>query len=249
MAALAMISCLVLSILQAYEATKGPSSQMKEPINQVTGMVNGTVYLNPRRPGSGDYQQITWRFNDSLKILIKKKNPNLPSYPNAYFQNKLRYHENHTLEINQLQEQDSSTYTMAMEDSKSEETSEYFQLAVYKPVPKPSVTATVTANKDGRCKATLNCTVNASNETYRWRKDEKDCAGDQSTLDVQLEADSYATYKCIVSNPVSEETGVIYLRPHCQWTEKNSATCLSLARKMVYSIVAFGFLLLVRTWV
>ncbi|KAH1164883.1 hypothetical protein KIL84_015124 [Mauremys mutica] len=119
----AAVCLVVLSNLQAYEATEVLRSR-------VNGIVHGTVYLNPKLPVPGEYKQITWRFNNSLKILIKKWNQP-ESYPSGLFQNKLRYHKNHTLEINQLQKEHSGAYQMEVEDSQSQETDELFQLDVY----------------------------------------------------------------------------------------------------------------------
>ncbi|XP_044846818.1 CD48 antigen [Mauremys mutica] len=123
-AAVTTFACLVvLSNLQVYEATEVPCSQ-------VNGIVNGTVYLNPKRSVPEEYKQITWWFNESLTILTKKCDQPV-SYPNGSFHTKLRYHENHTLEIKQLQKQDSSTYRMDVEDSQSQEKSERIRLDVY----------------------------------------------------------------------------------------------------------------------
>ncbi|XP_034612458.1 CD48 antigen-like [Trachemys scripta elegans] len=237
-AAVQTFACLVvLSSLQAYEAC------------QVNGIVRGTVYLNPILSVPENYQQIIWRFNESQKILTKKWNQPV-SYPSGSFHNKLRYYENHTLEINQLQKQDSGTFRMEVEDNLSKKTNELFRLDVYEPVPKPRVNFTIRANKDGWCNVTLACIVDATQVTYHWCKNEKDLVGkNSSTLDVALKSESAASYKCIVSNPASKETGFIYYRSPCTWNEKNSAVPLSLARKTADSILAFGFLLLVHNWV
>ncbi|KAG6930131.1 CD48 molecule [Chelydra serpentina] len=242
-AAVATFACLVvLSSLQAYEAAEVPGSQ-------VNGTVHGTVYLTPKLPVPHEYKQITWWFDKSLKILTKKWDQPA-SYRNGLFHNKLRYHENHTLEINQLQKDGSGTFQMDVEDNQSKTTSERIRLDVYEPVPKPSVNVTIRASKDGWCNVTLTCIVDVTQVSYRWYKNEKDLVGKiNSTLDVQLTSESEASYKCIVSNPVSEETGFIYYRSPCTWNEKNSAVPLSLARKTADSILAFGFLLLVHNWV
>ncbi|TFK06762.1 CD48 antigen [Platysternon megacephalum] len=242
-AAVATFACLVvLSSLQAYEATEVLCSQ-------VNGTVHGTVYLTPKLSVPEKYQQITWWFNEPLMILIKKWNQS-ESYPGDCFHHRLRYHENHTLEIKQLQKQDSGTFRMEVEDSQSQETKELFQLVVYDPVPKPRMNFTTRVNEDGWCNVTLACIVSATQVTYRWCENEKDLVGkNSSTLDVALKSESHASYKCIVSNPASEETGFIYYRSPCTWNEKNSAVPLSLARKTADSILAFGFLLLVHNWV
>ncbi|XP_032647941.1 CD48 antigen [Chelonoidis abingdonii] len=139
---------------------------------------------------------------------------------------------------------------MEVEDSQSKKSDEDIQLDVYEPIPKPRVNITTRVYKDGECKVTLECTVAAIQVTYRWCKNEKDLVGkNSSTLDVELKSESDASYKCIVSNPVSEETGFIYYRSPCTWNEKNSAVTLSLARQTADSILAFGFLLLVHNWV
>ncbi|XP_065276511.1 CD48 antigen-like [Emys orbicularis] len=242
-AAVATFACLVmLSSLQAYEATAVPHSQ-------VNGIVRGTVYLNPKLSVPQQYKQIIWRFNNSLKILTKKWNQPV-SYPSGSFQNKLHYHENHTLEINQLQKQDSGIFQIQVEDNLSKKTNEDIQLDVYEPVPKPRMNFTIRANKDGWCNVTLACIVDATQVTYHWRKNEKDLVGENSnTLDDQLKLESDASYKCIISNPVSEETGFIHYGSLCKKDEKNSAVPVSLARKTADSILAFGFLLLVHNWV
>ncbi|XP_024071170.1 CD48 antigen-like [Terrapene carolina triunguis] len=242
-AAVATFACLVvLSSLQAYEATAVPRSQ-------VNGTICGTVYLNPKLSVPEKYQQIIWWFNESLKILTKKWNQPV-YYPGGNIHNKLRYHENHTLEINQLQKQDSGTYRMEVEDSQSKKTNELFRLDVYEPVPKPRMNFTIRANEDGWCNVTLACIVDATQVTYHWRKNEKDLVGKiSSTLDVALKSESHASYKCSVSNPASEETGFFNYRSPCTWNEKNSAVPVSLARKTADSILAFGFLLLVHNWV
>ncbi|XP_039369134.1 CD48 antigen [Mauremys reevesii] len=177
-AAVTTFACLVvLSNLQAYEATEVLRSR-------VNGIVHGTVYLNPKRPVPKEYKQITWRFNDTQKILIKKRTQTTESYPNDYFRSKLRYYKNHTLEIKQLEKQDSGTYRMQVEDSQSQETNELFQLDVYDPIPKPSVNITTRVNEDGWCNVTLECIVAATQVTYRWYRDEKDLVGENSsTLD------------------------------------------------------------------
>ncbi|XP_050786700.1 CD48 antigen [Gopherus flavomarginatus] len=242
-AAVTTFACLVvLSNLQTNEATEVLS-------NRVNGIVHGTVYLNPKQSVPEKYKQITWWFRKSLKILTKKWDQPV-SYRNGSFHNKLRYHENHTLEINQLQKQDSGTFRMEVEDSQSKKSDEAIQLDVYEPIPKPSVKVTSRVNKDGWCKATLECIMAATQVTYRWCENEEDLVGkNSSTLDIALKSESDASYKCIVSNPVSEETGFIYYRSPCTWDEKNSAVPVSMARKMADSILAFGFLLLVHNWV
>lgn len=242
-AAVQTFACLVvLSNLQAYEATEVLHSQ-------VNGIVHGTVYLNPKRFVPEKYQQIIWWFDGSLKILTKTWDQPV-SYRNGSFHTKLRYHENHTLEINQLQKKHSGTFRMEVEDSESKKTNEYFQLDVYEPVPKPSVNIATRASKDGWCNVTLECIVAATQVTYRWYKDEKVLVGENSsTLDDQLKSESDASYKCIVSNPVSNETGFIHYRSLCKKDEKNSAVPLSLARQTADSILAFGFLLLIHNWV
>nr|XP_005314434.3 CD48 antigen [Chrysemys picta bellii] len=176
-AAVQTFACLVvLSSLQAYEDKEVPRSQ-------VNGTVGGTVYLNPKLSVPKQYKQITWRFNTTQKILIKKWGQS-ESYPSDYFRNKLHYHENHMLEINQLEKKDSSTYRMEVEDNQSQETNELFRLDVYEPVPKPSVKVTIRVNKDGWCNVTLVCIVDATQVTYRWCKNEKDLVGkNSSTLD------------------------------------------------------------------
>uniref|UniRef100_A0A8C0IXN3 Ig-like domain-containing protein n=1 Tax=Chelonoidis abingdonii TaxID=106734 RepID=A0A8C0IXN3_CHEAB len=185
------------------------------PINQVNGIVHGTVYLNPKQ--------------SSLKILTKKWDQPV-SYRNGSFHNKLCYHENHTLEINQLQKQDSGTFRMEVEDSQSKKSDEDIQLDVYEPIPKPRVNITTRVYKDGECKVTLECTVAAIQVTYRWCKNEKDLVGkNSSTLDVELKSESDASYKCIVSNPVSEETGFIYYRSPCTWNGNIHFAFVSLA--------------------
>ncbi|CAM5174734.1 unnamed protein product [Eretmochelys imbricata] len=233
---------VVLSSLQAFEATEVPH-------NQVNGIVHGTVYLNPKLPVPEEYKQIIWWFDGSLKILTKKRDQPV-SYLNGFFHNKLCYHENHTLEIVQVQKQGSGIFRIEVENNQSKTQSEFIQLNVYEPVPKPSVNVTIRANKDGWCNVTLKCTVNATQVAYHWYKNEKDFVGkNSSTLDDQLKSESHASYKCVVSNPVSEETGLVYYRSPCTWDEKNSAVPLSLARKTADSILAFGFLLLVHNWV
>nr|XP_005311312.1 SLAM family member 8-like [Chrysemys picta bellii] len=222
-AAVQTFACLVvLSSLQAYEATEVPS-------NQVNGTVGGTVYLNPKLSVPEEYKQIIWRFNNSLKILTKKWNQ-LVSYPSGSFQNKLHYYENHTLEINQLQKQDSGIFQIQVEDNLSKKTNEDIQLHVYEPIPKPSVKFISRVNEDGWCSVTLACIVNATQVTYRWRKNEKDLVGkNSSTLDDLFKLESNASYKCIVSNPVSEETGFINYGSPCTWNGNIHFAFISLA--------------------
>lgn len=232
---------VVLIGLQAYEATEVPN-------DQVNGIVHGTVYLNPKLIVPLEYKQIIWWVNETQKILTKKWNQTF--YLNGSFHNKLHYHENHTLEIVQLQKRDSGIFRREVEDTQSKTTNERIQLNVYEPVPKPSFNVTIRANKDGWCNVTLECTVNAAQVAYHWYKNEKDFVGkNSSTLDDQLKSETHASYKCVVHNPVSEEAGLVYYRSPCTWDEKNSAVPLSLARKTADSILAFGFLLLVHNWV
>uniref|UniRef100_A0A8C0IXC8 Ig-like domain-containing protein n=1 Tax=Chelonoidis abingdonii TaxID=106734 RepID=A0A8C0IXC8_CHEAB len=155
----------------------GPSYEATEvPINQVNGIVHGTVYLNPKQSVPEKYKQITWWFNQSKK------------------------------------------------------SDEDIQLDVYEPIPKPRVNITTRVYKDGECKVTLECTVAAIQVTYRWCKNEKDLVGkNSSTLDVELKSESDASYKCIVSNPVSEETGFIYYRSPCTWNGNIHFAFVSLA--------------------
>nr|XP_014434383.1 CD48 antigen-like [Pelodiscus sinensis] len=166
-AAVAMYVCLVVfSGLTAYEASKELSSL-------VNGRVGATVYLNPTLSIPETYQQINWWFNDSLKILIKKLNQPA-SYPSDYFnENKLHYHGNRTLEIRQLQKQDSSIYKMDVEDSQGRTEKENIQLDVYEPVPEPSVEVDFRANQDGWCNVTLVCNVDATQVAYSWYQDGK----------------------------------------------------------------------------
>uniref|UniRef100_A0A8C8VHT3 Ig-like domain-containing protein n=1 Tax=Pelusios castaneus TaxID=367368 RepID=A0A8C8VHT3_9SAUR len=191
--AAATIFYLVLH-LQAYKTTEMDSSQ-------VNGMVYGTVYLNPQPPVLKTYNQITWQFNKTQKILTKERYKKVVFF-NTSLENKLHYYENHTLEINQLQKQDSSTYLLVVEDSQGRESTSFIQLSVYEPVPKPSVNATNTNKKNGLCTATLECTVDATPVTYKWLKDGKDDVGENTgKLNVELKSDSNASYECIVSNP------------------------------------------------
>ncbi|XP_043358142.1 CD48 antigen isoform X1 [Dermochelys coriacea] len=212
-AAVASFACLVvLSSLQAYEATEVPH-------NQVNGIVHGKVYLNPKLSVPEEYKQIIWWFDESLKILTKKWNHSV-SYRNDSFhkRHKLNYYENHTLEIDQLQKQDSGIFQIDVEDNQSKTTSERIQLNMYDRIPKPRMNVIIRANKDGWCNVTLDCIVNAIQVTYRWYKNEKDFVGkSSSTLDEQLKSESPASYKCVVSNPVSEETGLVYYRSPCTW--------------------------------
>uniref|UniRef100_K7FZ58 Ig-like domain-containing protein n=1 Tax=Pelodiscus sinensis TaxID=13735 RepID=K7FZ58_PELSI len=175
-----------------------------------------TVYLNPTLSIPETYQQINWWFNDSLKILIKKLNQPA-SYPSDYFnENKLHYHGNRTLEIRQLQKQDSSIYKMDVEDSQGRTEKENIQLDVYEPVPEPSVEVDFRANQDGWCNVTLVCNVDATQVAYSWYQDGKYYMGKNSrTLDIGFKLQSDTTYKCIISNHISEAAGVIYYRSPC----------------------------------
>uniref|UniRef100_A0A8C3T9L3 Ig-like domain-containing protein n=1 Tax=Chelydra serpentina TaxID=8475 RepID=A0A8C3T9L3_CHESE len=206
--------CLFLALLLSdfEQATSLPQME-------VAAISGESVQLQPVKLPE-PWAEMTWKVTlDSAEMyrivtFNKGEHPDLGSSP--HFISRVTFHpENLSLQIDAVNKSDSGLYTLEADPRNGRVDITTFRVS---PVPKPSVNVTIRASKDGWCNVTLTCIVDVTQVSYRWYKNEKDLVGKiNSTLDVQLTSESEASYKCIVSNPVSEETGFIYYRSPCTW--------------------------------
>ncbi|XP_005434847.2 CD48 antigen-like isoform X1 [Falco rusticolus] len=230
----ARLTTALLFIMQAAGVRQGWSSE-------VVGAVHGVVYLSPSLQNQ-TYHQIQWRRDNVMKIASRDGSAPV-QYPNTPYKGRLELFPNNTLKISSLQETDSSTYQVYLEDVEGKEHIENILLTVYDLVPKPTVNVEVIGDEPVLCEAILKCSVGLEGVTYEWERSKKvplDAGG--SVLHVSFNP-SLETYTCKASNPVSSNSTSLTYRHPCSWIGESSSAASCTTTSVLMALGYFVLLL------
>ncbi|XP_051781639.1 uncharacterized protein LOC114650837 isoform X2 [Erpetoichthys calabaricus] len=201
----------------------------------VYGLKNGMVIMSPDFPGNMD--EITWKFKEDK---VAELNGDNIEYYGIFKSKVILYKNNGSLELKNLQAQDSGTYEVEIVQN-GRINNDMFNLRVIDPVPKPVIECNVTNEH-----VMLTCKTEINSLT-RLQWNGTDIKNQENTANplVLEKRDDNAEFTCTASNPVSEMKSDIFLIKDCNG-ESNLLNVALLAVVVVVlillllSIIAIG---------
>ncbi|XP_072405896.1 SLAM family member 9-like isoform X2 [Chiloscyllium punctatum] len=193
---------------------------------------------------------LTWDFRSSStgrKFQICYKARNNPAECSDGFKERFRLNlTDYSLEIQTLMKSDQGWYEVNARSGQDVHV-ELMELRVYEPVSKPLMQVT-SVTQGGICHINLSCSVKrGSNVTYSWWTGGEEVTGDEfhNVTDegrrLKMFASSNSTskaYNCTVRNPVSEDTDMIILEPHCEQGKKQEENKKQLHTGLIIAAIA-----------
>ncbi|XP_039599744.1 uncharacterized protein DDB_G0287625-like isoform X2 [Polypterus senegalus] len=201
----------------------------------VYGLKNGMVIMSPDFPGNMD--EITWKFKEDK---VAELNGDSIEYYGIFKNKVILYKNNGSLELKNLQAQDSGKYEVEIVQN-GHIKNDIFDLRVIDPVPKPVIECNVTNDHVMlTCKTEMNLLTR-----LHWNgTDIKNQEITANPLELEKRDDN-AEFTCTASNPASEMKSDIFLIKDCN-DESNLLNAAMLAVVVVVlillllSIIAVG---------
>ncbi|XP_008152459.2 CD48 antigen [Eptesicus fuscus] len=177
----------------------------------------------PNLPKS--YLRLVWFYTADQKILEWETNQPTPDYFKTKFKDRVTLDlQNGTLYIYNVQEEDSSIYTLKVVLKSGFEEGWSIPLKVFDPVPKPDITIEKTQEMNNSCHLILSCMARSPSVNYTWY-------GDSGPISERLQSgvlnitvipqNSSKFYRCEVSNPVSQNNDTVYFISPCELAQSS----------------------------
>ncbi|XP_067883518.1 CD48 antigen-like [Heterodontus francisci] len=183
------------------------------PVNGSLGQsVCLPVDIHPIRKNA----EITWKFtgtNPQTTIARFDVGENKSKiFEGNQFEGRVTLHKNLTLQLDGVTERDEGIYKVIVTGSGDQEGS--VSLHVYKPVSIPTVMNIISSSSTESCNVTLNCsTERGDHVVYMWAQigpgdHIEQLSENTQHLELSLRMSDPISYRCTVSNPVSEQTTI-----------------------------------------
>ncbi|XP_027695879.1 SLAM family member 9-like [Vombatus ursinus] len=195
------------------------SSQAHSARN-VVGVIGESVSLKNSESFHEPYSEVSWFYNETQKVLTWIKGKEKKIFETNL---KTRIHldaDNITLHIQQLQEEDSSTYKLQTSLLRTgKDFSKYIRLDVYERLTEPKIALGPRINGNGTCLVNVTCSVEqvGKNVTYNWTPmgQETNASSGGPILSVIWKPGDHDQYTCTATNPVSNSSHTILASELC----------------------------------
>ncbi|XP_067834957.1 SLAM family member 5-like isoform X2 [Heptranchias perlo] len=203
--------------------------------------------------GSKDVEVVWKRKTPNVRI-ARYMNKNVETFGTDVYTRRIKLlPENYSLQISDLQREDSGVYEVIVTGKLGQENPELVRLDVYERVSGTNITATVT---QGICNITLTCSVTSGNLTsFRWWRGREELGNDSNhylsgygeELRIYYTSDvKESVYRCEAWNPVSKDTAQIKLSDVCNitvsGTQSSTATVVIVVIVLMLVILLAGLL-------
>ncbi|XP_045640603.1 SLAM family member 9-like [Ursus americanus] len=189
----------------------------------VTGLLGDLAILPLEVPVGQEVEKVTWSSGGRVAVM----HPGPGGQPvlaagtqGAYSRRWSTVHRGYSLQIRPLRLQDSGLYRawLALQSPRINITRD-FTLRVYEKLGEPNITVSSQITKDGACHITLICSLQQSGEDiqYRWAPLGQGAVMSHggTTLRVSWTPGVSDSYRCTVSNPVSQSSSSVLPGPLC----------------------------------
>ncbi|XP_072887053.1 SLAM family member 9-like isoform X2 [Hemitrygon akajei] len=214
---LLICSCLTLSI-SVFASGTGASP------TTVNGTQGRSVSLPSGIPDRPDIAEVDWNRVSPRTTIVKYSKGSVTYFGTEEYKQRITLHPgNFSLEIRDLQRNDSGDYEVIFAAGSGAENKSTVRLEVYEPVSGANITV---QNNSGDCNFTLTCSVTSGDNTsFRWLRGGEAVVNDITlnlwghgeTLEIHHTPESEdVVYRCEARNPVSVDTAQIRLREICK---------------------------------
>ncbi|XP_072886339.1 SLAM family member 9-like isoform X1 [Hemitrygon akajei] len=200
--------------------------------------VNGTrgqsVSLPSGIPDRPDIAEVEWNRVSPRTKIVKYSKGSVTYFGTEYKQRITLHPGSFSLEIRDLQRNDSGDYEVIFAAGSGAENKSTVRLEVYEPVSGTNITV---LKFTGTCELTLTCSVTSGDNTsFRWWRGGEAVVnntthhlwGHGETLKVHHTTESGAVvYRCEARNPISVDTAQIWLGDVCKLDNSAERSCLS----------------------
>ncbi|XP_040491858.1 T-lymphocyte surface antigen Ly-9-like isoform X4 [Ursus maritimus] len=197
----------------------------------VTGLLGDLAILPLEVPVGQEVEKVTW--SSGGRVAVMQPGPGgqpvlAAGTQGAYSRRWSTVHRGYSLQIRPLRLQDSGLYRawLALQSPRINITRD-FTLRVYEKLREPNITVSSQITKDGACHITLICSLQQSGEDiqYRWAPLGQGAVMSHggTTLRVSWTPGVSDSYRCTVSNPVSQSSSSVLPGPLCS----GPSSCLS----------------------
>ncbi|XP_059805907.1 uncharacterized protein LOC132380942 [Hypanus sabinus] len=197
----------------------------------VNGARGLSVSLPPEIPVKPDVAQLVWRLLSPRKKIVTYSNRNSEYYgPEEYKQRITLHPGTFSLEIRDLQREDTGDYELTVTASSGAQTQRVIRLQVDDPVSGTDIKVQYTAKT---CNIILTCSANSgSSISFRWWRG-GEAVGSGSHYHLQQHGEKKGVkevlYKCEAWNPISNETSAIWLGDICGKTKSDEISIREVA--------------------
>uniref|UniRef100_A0A8D0GTZ1 Ig-like domain-containing protein n=2 Tax=Sphenodon punctatus TaxID=8508 RepID=A0A8D0GTZ1_SPHPU len=165
---------------------------------------------------------IVWSAKTTLATW-KPEAPDKLEVLNRRYRNRLHVQGSYSLNISDLNKEDSGTYRAEINREGSDPTIKTFTLRVYKRLSELDIEISneqgLAEKVNGTCNTTLKCSVKAwgENVTYSWtRVNSSDVYNGESFPILHERGEEYSSYTCTAKNPVSQSSKTVSSQAFCE---------------------------------
>ncbi|XP_072887054.1 SLAM family member 5-like isoform X3 [Hemitrygon akajei] len=234
---LLICSCLTLSI-SVFASGTGASP------TTVNGTQGRSVSLPSGIPDRPDIAEVDWNRVSPRTTIVKYSKGSVTYFGTEEYKQRITLHPgNFSLEIRDLQRNDSGDYEVIFAAGSGAENKSTVRLEVYEPVSGANITV---QNNSGDCNFTLTCSVTSGDNTsFRWLRGGEAVVNDITlnlwghgeTLEIHHTPESEdVVYRCEARNPVSVDTAQIRLREICKPHTPDSSTASTSSSSLTGSV-------------
>uniref|UniRef100_A0A8D0GSD6 Ig-like domain-containing protein n=1 Tax=Sphenodon punctatus TaxID=8508 RepID=A0A8D0GSD6_SPHPU len=174
---------------------------------------------------------IVWSAKTTLATW-KPEAPDKLEVLNRRYRNRLHVQGSYSLNISDLNKEDSGTYRAEINREGSDPTIKTFTLRVYKRLSELDIEISneqgLAEKVNGTCNTTLKCSVKAwgENVTYSWtRVNSSDVYNGESFPILHERGEEYSSYTCTAKNPVSQSSKTVSSQAFCEDTQRLNQVC------------------------
>ncbi|XP_051890849.1 carcinoembryonic antigen-related cell adhesion molecule 5-like [Pristis pectinata] len=208
--------CVVFAIRVAGTGASSPT---------VNGTLGHSVSLTPGIWVAQDVAQVVWRRTSPRTRIVEYSKGDISSFGSEEYKQRVTLHlKNFSLEIRDLQREDTGNYEVTVTASSGAQSLKTVQLVVYEPVSGTYIMVQYTSKN---CNLNLTCSVTSGDPTsFMWWRGGEAVGNDSphhlwehgETVEIHHTAEvEDVVYRCEARNPVSEGTAQIRLVDVCKW--------------------------------
>ncbi|XP_048476836.1 SLAM family member 6-like isoform X1 [Rhincodon typus] len=211
----------------------------------VNGSLGQSVSLPVEMPNKLNVSEVNWKRSLTNTKIVGLSRSNIQYFGSEEYKKRIHFHPgNFSLQISDLQREDTGQYEVTVTAVSRKLTSETVQLDVYEPVTGTNISIVSITN----CNVTLRCSVNTgSNVSFTWWRGQE-ALGNNLTHHVFENRESSqllftketheSVVRCEASNPVSHEIAQIKLEDIC------NGNVSELSTRLPYIALILGILFL-----
>ncbi|XP_067834902.1 CD48 antigen-like [Heptranchias perlo] len=234
--------CLVCVFL--FAICVGEIQTLRPPVN---GSLGQSIVLPVGIPPGSKDVEVVWKRRTPNVRIARYVNKNVKTFGTEEYTRRIKLlPENYSLQISDLQREDSGVYEVVVTGKLGHETPELVRLDVYECVSGTKIRSTVT---QGICNITLTCSVTSGDRTsFRWWRGREELGNDSNhylsgygeELRIYYTSDvKESVHTCEAWNPVSKDSAQIKLSDVCNIpvSASPSCNCRCVVRATVSSII------------